>query len=74
MRHPERRFPGVLIQGDTLFNLHSAVVAALDKKTGGSLSKDARIGLEDVAEFMGECLDSYRTVLREHGIELPFYE
>jgi hypothetical protein len=73
LRHPGRRFPGVLIQGDTLNRLHDQVVAALDESSG-DLGEDARLGLEDVRDFLGACLAHYRTVLRDHGISLPFVE
>lgn len=73
LRHPGRRFPGVLVQGDTLKILHSEVVAGLNEARD-LLSEDARLDLEHVRDFLGDCLEHYRTVLREHSIELPFAE
>ncbi len=71
LRHPRRNFPGVLIQGDTLKHLHQQVVTTLNE-AAGTLNDEARLNLEDVREFLGDCLDHYRAVLRKHDLELPF--
>lgn len=71
LRHPGRQFPGVLIQGDTLKHLHDQVVRMLNDG-GGALSEGTRLGLEDVRDIVVECLDHYRAVLRDHGIETAF--
>ncbi|UPT63302.1 MAG: hypothetical protein M0D54_01665 [Hyphomonadaceae bacterium JAD_PAG50586_4] len=73
LRHPGRRFPGVLIQGDTLKILHAEVAGAL-REVGDGLSEDARLDLEHVRDFLGGCLEHYRAVLGEHDMELPFAE
>lgn len=73
LRHPGRRFPGVLVQGDTLKILHGQVLGALNEGDN-ALSEDARLDLEHVRDFLSGCLDHYRSVLREHGMELPFVE
>ena len=73
LRHPARRFPGVLVQGDTLKILHGEVVTALNE-AGDSLSEGARLDLEHVRDFLGGCLEHYRAVLGEHEMELPFVE
>jgi hypothetical protein len=69
MRHPGRRFPGVLIQSDTLSSLVGRVkelTACVDPETetgimGGEL-------LDDLTHL----LRHYETVLVQHGIELPY--
>jgi hypothetical protein len=71
LRHPARRFPGVLVQGDILKILHGEMVAALTE-AGDTLTEDARLDLEHVRDFLGGCLEHYRVVLGEHDMELPF--
>jgi len=61
----------VLIQGDSLWRLHEQLSAAL-KEGAGVLSEESRLELEDVRDFVGGCLDHYRAVLRDHGMDLPF--
>jgi hypothetical protein len=73
LRHPGRRFPGVLIQGDTLSILYDEIRSALEAD-GGKLSEDARIDLEHIRDFLGGCLEGYKAALARHGIELPFVE
>ena len=72
LRHPGRRFPGVLLQGDTLH----ALVQSLERvqREAGALSEDAAGELEDVIERLQELLEHYKAVLAEHSIKLPFYE
>jgi hypothetical protein len=67
MRHPGRKFPGVLIQGDTLFTLcamadEACTESGLNEELGGL--RDALLDL----------LLHYKMVLDEHGIPLPFDE
>jgi hypothetical protein len=73
LRHPGRRFPGVLVQGDTLSILHGQVALVLEKN-GDVLGEDARLELEDVRDFLRACLDHYRAVLLDHGMKLPSVE
>jgi predicted RNase H-like HicB family nuclease len=66
MRHPGRRFPGVLIQGDTLHTmLHRADEA---------LNAGDRYELEDLRDHLRDLVDHYKKVLVEHDLELPFFE
>jgi len=72
LRHPERRFPGCLVQGDSLFVLlQSLERVALES---GSLSEDAAADLADVIGSLQEKLAHYKATLLEHGIEFPFNE
>lgn len=73
LRHPGRKFPGVLIQGDTLSILHVEICGALETD-GDKLSEEARIDLEHIRDFLGSCLEGYKSVLAKHGIQLPFAE
>jgi len=72
MRHPGRKFPGVLIQGD---NLHSLCVemellcAELQARLGET-PKAAR----KISSALQTYLSHYKQVLDEHGSRLPFSE
>lgn len=68
LRHPGRRFPGVLIQGDTLHALCQQASEALGP------GPDARDELESLRDTLHLLLDHYRAVLDEHGIALPFVD
>ncbi len=67
MRHPGRNFPGVLIQGDTLFNLCIMADEACAK--AGS-NED----MERLRDALWDLLLHYKIVLGEHDIRLPFDE
>jgi hypothetical protein len=68
MRHPGRRFPGLLVQGDTLHTLYMQAAEAL---TGSSDSRDE---LQELHDKLLDMLNHYKTVLREHQVDLPFAE
>jgi predicted RNase H-like HicB family nuclease len=71
MRHPGRRFPGVLIQGDTLASL----VMRLDSiRRSASASAEPADELANVHEHLKELLQHYKNVLVSHSIELPFHD
>ena len=73
MRHPGRKFPGVLIQGDTLHSLcvsaEAACAAARD-----AMKDDDFQRLDDIRNHLWSLLTHYKSVLNEHKIRLPFYE
>lgn len=73
MRHPERRFPGVLVQGDSLYALcvraDDACAAAK-----GQLGDDAYGELNQLRNALWGYLNHYKSVLGEHQISLPFSE
>jgi predicted RNase H-like HicB family nuclease len=71
VRLPDRKFPGVVIQGDTLSTLITATseaIAALECNDAA----DAQEVLRDLAAQLREVRDRYEIALREHGIELPY--
>ena len=70
MRHPGRRFPGVLVQGDTLSGIVQELGEVLSEKD--KLSEDTAIGLEDLYELLSGMLKHYNAVLDEHGMDVPF--
>lgn len=71
MRHPGRKLPGVLIQGDTLYILYRQSDRIL-----GALKPNTE--LYDQMEFLKDDLRSfvehYKNVLTKHDIPLPFFE
>jgi hypothetical protein len=73
MRHPERRFPGVLIQGDSLYVLcrQADVVCESAKHSLDSGTYDE---LNELRNQIWGYLNHYKTVLSEHQLPLPFSE
>ena len=69
MRHPGRKFPGMLIQGDSLNALSRAARAALADAEPDS---EQYYELLMLAENLEGRVNFYAKVLTEHGIELPF--
>ena len=73
IRHPDRRFPGVLVQGDTLWGLCFTV----DKLCASSRDQLAPDQFEDLNKLRNSLwgfLTHYKAVLGEHDIPLPFSE
>ncbi|MFG6430353.1 DUF6959 family protein [Roseateles sp. LYH14W] len=70
MRHPERRFPGVLMQGDTLNEL----VRELNRVQADVqlLNSDVAEDIADIRDNLQSLLDHYETTLSAHGIALPY--
>lgn len=71
MRHPGRRFPGLLIQGDTLFSLWWQADRAC-AVAHGRLTEDEYHEIEELRDRLRAYLDHYKRVLEEHQIQLPF--
>jgi hypothetical protein len=71
MRHPGRRSPGVLVQGDTLSSLCSTADRIC---ANGQQQLDAHtyVELNDLRNHLWSFLLHYKTVLGEHDIPLPF--
>jgi predicted RNase H-like HicB family nuclease len=69
MRHPGRAFPGMLIQGDTLYKLSQMAMAAL---AGAQPGTDHWRDLKELADDLRSRLDFYSHVMHEHGLKLPF--
>jgi hypothetical protein len=73
MRHPGRRFPGVLIQGDTLYSLCQQT-DAVSANAKSRLDAESFQELNDLRNALWGFLSHYKAVLGEHGIPLPFSE
>ena len=71
MRHPGRKFPGALIQGDTLHALCQMADNAFEAAKGGNVS-EALEEISELREALNYRLAQYKQVLGEHSIPLPF--
>jgi hypothetical protein len=71
MRHPDRHFPGVLMQGDTLYSLCQRaddVCASIGRES------PAFEEANKLRNVLWGYLSHYKNVLTEHGLTLPFSE
>jgi hypothetical protein len=73
MRHPGRKFPGVLIQGDTL-SILCRRADALCADSREKLEKEEFDELNSLRNALWGLLTHYKMVLGEHEIQLPFSE
>ena len=71
LRHPNRRFPGVLLQGDTLHMLCHKIDAAIEKVDRTSAAYKE---LNEVRNSLWSFKNHYKSVLVEHEILIPFSE
>jgi hypothetical protein len=71
VRLPGRRFPGVLVQGDSLSVLLS-MAETVETLLAAGRTPEAAEGLGDLADSLGSMLRDYEAVLREHGMTPPY--
>ncbi len=71
LRLPGRRFPGVLVQGDSLSVLNGEVQRALELLRAGD-SAGAEEELSFVANHLAALVDGYVRVMDAAGMPLPF--
>jgi hypothetical protein len=71
MKHPGRRFPGVLVQGDSLFSLCCDADEACEIIGRGAPGYEET---NDLRNRLWGYLAHYKSVLMEHGLPLPFSE
>lgn len=71
LRHPGRRFPGMLVQGDTLSNLYRLANAAC-AGAKGTMDEESVFCLTMLRDDLWVRLIFYKNVLEQHGIDLPF--
>jgi len=73
IRTPGRRFPALVIQGDTLFGLLQEMERLL---TGLRIASGIDPKLVDSAQYLRDSLDErlqhFESVLQKHGIGLPY--
>ena len=72
LRRPERKFPGVLVQEDTLHSLRCAADSLVDPVSQSSA--DAQAELEFLRVTLRVLVAHYKAVMRDHGLPLPFSE
>lgn len=68
---PERKHPGVVIQGDTLNGLVRRLEGMRSLLKEGVLD-DLALEIEDVGAQLSGALDHFEAVCTERGIELPY--
>jgi hypothetical protein len=73
MRHPSRKFPGVLVQGDTLYSLCVAADASCQAFRSQAHTAEYQ-ELNGLRNHLRSLLSHYKSVLTEHHIALPFNE
>ncbi len=71
MRHPGRRFPGILVQGDTLSAL-CFLADGICSNGREQLDSDTYAELDDLRNHLWAFLIHYNNVLSKHDIPLPF--
>lgn len=71
MRVPTRKYPGVLIQGDTLSTLITTTSEAIEALDRGD-TVDAQELLGELAAQLKAARERYEAALHAHGIELPY--
>ncbi|GGQ18014.1 MULTISPECIES: DUF6959 family protein [Streptomyces] len=71
VRLPPRRFPGVLIQGDSLSIIRSDVAEIVEACAQGDVD-DAHEAATLLLANIDELLDRYESALRAHGLERPY--
>ncbi|MDT0571279.1 hypothetical protein RM704_28100 [Streptomyces sp. DSM 3412] len=73
VRLPPRRFPGVLIQGDSLSILRADVAGIVEACDQGDIV-EARETAALVLSGLDELLARYTTALKANGIPVPFHQ
>ena len=68
---PERKFPGVVVQGDTLHILQKQAVQMGQLLSAMDLAELA-IEIEDLKEQLSEALTHFERVCADRGIALPY--
>lgn len=72
MRHPARKFPGILVQGDNLYQLCLLADALCRELHDGPNA--AFQSANQIRNTLQDYLTHYRQALTEHGIRLPYSE
>ena len=70
IRYPGRRFPGVLVQGDTLHSIVASLQLVMKNSSG--LDEEPLAALAGAVEQLEALLAHYRSVLETHAMQLPF--
>ena len=73
LKHPDRNYPGVLIQGDDLYSFCQSLDEAC-KSIKENNYETAYVEINEIRNALWEKLIHYKVVLAEHHIDLPFSE
>lgn len=68
---PDRVFPGVVLQGDSLKILHNEIMSLLDFLRQNDISEAIEIA-QDVLKSLSERLETYEAALNSVGRSLPY--
>jgi len=68
---PERKFPGMVFQGDTLKSWQQVAAEILEALANGDLAR-GRSACEYLRDSLNARLAIYENVLTENGISLPY--
>jgi hypothetical protein len=68
---PERKFPGIVIQGDSLSILLSDL-EELKENIGKKDAEEVQASLDTIESHIRSRLAFYESALAKHGIQLPY--
>lgn len=71
VRMKDRRFPGVVIQGDSL-SILLELATWLYEKCKENMDMDIRGDAAELQELLGSYLHHYERVLSDHDMDLPY--
>lgn len=71
VRMPGRRFPGSVVQGDTLASLLS-LACDIQKRTRNVGDEELSDLSDELCDLLRGRLNHYEQTLRSHGIDLPY--
>lgn len=69
---PERKYPGVVVQGDTLHTLQQQV-EQIARLLGAKELEELADEIEDLNTRLSEALTHYERVCSQRGIDLPYH-
>jgi hypothetical protein len=69
---PGRKFPGVVVQGDTLHGLVNEVDGLVRLLRSNEVDDEILATLELISEKLTGAMNHYEHVCAEHGISLPY--
>ena len=72
LRLPLRQYPGILLQGDSLYIIHGMVEEALDAAKAGSPRDDLVDLPSELDSLVSGYVQAYERTLKNHGKPLPY--
>jgi hypothetical protein len=69
---PDRKFPGMIIQGDSLSNLINELILIRDDIAGNKCTDDTLIGIDEIVQQLKGRIQFYEETLKYLGIDLPY--